>query len=39
MTFLQEGFASVEARNGMAAGWNECFDQLGRYLSRMAGPS
>lgn len=39
MTFLQEGFDSIESRDGLAVGWNECFDQLGQHLAHMAGPS
>lgn len=39
MTFLQEGFDSIGSRDGMAAGWNECFDQLAQHLAHMAGPS
>jgi len=39
MTFLQEGFESVTSRDGMAGGWNECFDQLGEQLAHMAGPA
>ena len=39
MTFVQEGFASVEAREGMASGWNECFDLLGAHLGHFAGPA
>lgn len=39
MSFLQEGFESVESRNGMAVGWNECFDQLEQQLLHTAGPS
>jgi uncharacterized protein YndB with AHSA1/START domain len=39
MKFLQEGFDSVESRDGMAVGWNECFDQLAQHLSRTAGPA
>lgn len=39
MTFLQEGFDSIASRDGMAAGWRECFDQLGEHLAHMAGPS
>jgi uncharacterized protein YndB with AHSA1/START domain len=38
MSFLQEGFDSVEARDGMAVGWNECFDLLGAHLAHFAGP-
>ncbi len=32
MTFRQARFASVEARNGHAGGWGECFDKLQNYL-------
>jgi uncharacterized protein YndB with AHSA1/START domain len=39
MTFLQEGFDSVEARDGMAVGWNECFDLLGAHLMHFVGPA
>jgi uncharacterized protein YndB with AHSA1/START domain len=39
MTFVQEGFASAEAREGMATGWNECFDLLGAHLEHFAGPA
>lgn len=39
MTFRQEGFDSIVSRDGMAAGWRECFDQLGEHLAHMAGPS
>ena len=39
MTFLQEGFGSAEAREGMATGWNECFDLLGAHLEHFAGPA
>jgi uncharacterized protein YndB with AHSA1/START domain len=39
MTFRQEGFESAAARDGMAGGWKECFDQLGEQLAHKAGPS
>jgi uncharacterized protein YndB with AHSA1/START domain len=39
MTFVQEGFASAEAREGMATAWNECFDLLGALLEHFAGPA
>ena len=38
MTFLQEGFDSIASRDGMAAGWRECFDQLGEQLGHIVGP-
>ncbi len=37
MTFLQEGFASRESRDGHAGGWNECFDLLRDHLATIAG--
>lgn len=39
MIFRQEGFESIASRDGMAGGWNECFDQLGEQLANIAGPS
>jgi uncharacterized protein YndB with AHSA1/START domain len=39
MTFVQDGFDTEEARNGIAIGWNECFDQLGAHLAHFAGPA
>lgn len=39
MTFLQQGFESAEARDGLAVGWNECFDLLGAHLAHFAGPA
>jgi uncharacterized protein YndB with AHSA1/START domain len=34
MTLRQEGFKSVEERDGHAGGWNESFDRLGAYLKK-----
>jgi uncharacterized protein YndB with AHSA1/START domain len=36
MTFLQEGFASIAARDGHESGWNSCFDRLESYLASIA---
>ena len=34
MTFVQEGFDTVGARDGHAEGWNECFDLLASALTK-----
>ena len=34
MTFRQEGFKSVEERDGHEGGWNESFDRLVAYLKK-----
>jgi uncharacterized protein YndB with AHSA1/START domain len=34
MTFRQEGFKSVEERDGHAGGWNESFDRLVAFLKK-----
>ncbi|HMI45745.1 MAG TPA: SRPBCC domain-containing protein [Gemmatimonadaceae bacterium] len=34
MTFRQEGFKSVEDRDGHEGGWNESFDRLVAYLKK-----
>lgn len=39
MTFVQDGFDTQEARDGLAVGWNECFDLLGAHLAHFAGPA
>lgn len=37
MVFRQEGFKSVEERDGHNDGWNESFDRLAAYLKKMDG--
>lgn len=37
MVFRQEGFKSVEERDGHNDGWNESFDRLSAYLKKMSG--
>jgi uncharacterized protein YndB with AHSA1/START domain len=34
LRFRQEGFRSRESRDGHAAGWNECLDQLADWLAK-----
>jgi uncharacterized protein YndB with AHSA1/START domain len=35
MAFLEEGFETVERRDGNIEGWNECFDKLEARLREM----
>jgi uncharacterized protein YndB with AHSA1/START domain len=35
MAFLQEGFETVQRRDGNIEGWNECFDKLEAHLAEM----
>ena len=39
MVFRQEGFKSVEERDGHDDGWNESLDRLSAYLNTMRGGS
>ena len=37
MVFRQEGFTSVEERDGHRDGWNQSLDRLGAHLQTMSG--